>query len=333
MEFSLAFPDLPPLPSLLATLSSPQPFESLIPSGGRRRSHYLEAVTWLLQKGLVTQLRVYMTLVATPEIKRAAYEKAEERQRRRRTSRQSDFSQEGDDYDEDDDYSEGREEEGRSSGVTPERRRSDSMQRRDGSSGRRKPRRRSTKGTVRGDGTIDREEGGSSGIGSAKQGLSSITISSASASDSRGERSRSDAPSSSSFERDEAGLTRSPLPASFPNNYPYMSAASAAAAARPRTSGLHRNIADEKSPRSAARSARCDGGIFEGVQRDGTPDESEATSRARKVFLAALNAPSIIANPAEPSSEEDLWIREILETSGEKRSGQKRKGTTAAFTR
>jgi hypothetical protein len=92
-------------------------------------------------------------------------------------------------------------------------------------------------------------------------------------------------------------------------------------------------MADEKSPRSAAHSGRGDGGVFEDMRRDVTPGESEATSRARKVFLAALNAPSIIANPAEPSSEEDLWIREILETSGEKRSGQKRKGTTAAFTR
>lgn len=71
----------------------------------------------------------------------------------------------------------------------------------------------------------------------------------------------------------------------------------------------------------------------EDLRRNDTVDESETTSRARKVFLAALNAPSIIANPAEPSTEEDLWIREILETRAEERSGQRHKGTTAAFTR
>jgi hypothetical protein len=69
------------------------------------------------------------------------------------------------------------------------------------------------------------------------------------------------------------------------------------------------------------------------MRRDGAPDESEATSRARRVFLAALNAPSIIANPAEPSSEEDLWICEILEASEDEQSGPRRKSTTAAFTR
>jgi len=73
-DFAVAFPELPPLPALLATLSSPQPFETLVPPGSHFRPIYLDALTWLLQHGLIDQLRVYMNVVATPEIKRTAYE-------------------------------------------------------------------------------------------------------------------------------------------------------------------------------------------------------------------------------------------------------------------
>ena len=90
-----------------------------------------------------------------------------------------------------------------------------------------------------------------------------------------------------------------------------MSAVSASAAARPTSSSLHRRppapvtapaTADSQSTRKSANLA----------DSTGTKNEKkESSSKARKIFLSALNAPSIIANPGEPSAEEDLWIQEI----------------------
>ena len=75
---------------------------------------------------------------------------------------------------------------------------------------------------------------------------------------------------------------RSPLPSSFPQNYPYMSAASANAI----------------RPKKLAQSSN---------------QRSRVESEERHAFLAALSAPSIIANPSELLNEEELWISEIVE--------------------
>lgn len=238
------FPELPSLPVLLATLSSPQPFETIVPPGSKYRSVYMEALTWLLQQDLVTQLRVYMNLVATPEIKRLAYEKEEARQKRRRSMSTSEHS--------------AGEEDDRSQKST-------------------------TRGTSRSPAS---RGGGESGISNQ----SNISITSHNTSQ---DSSNEDDASSSHLTYTN---TRSPLPRSFPQNYPYISAASASTANRPKSANLHNR----------------------GLRYDHQSDHRRSSSHrmssgARRTFLSALNAPSIIANPSEPSSEEELWIAEMVE--------------------
>lgn len=231
----------------MATLSTPQPFETLLTPGHRLRSVYLDALTWLLQNELLIQLKVHMNLLATPDIKRAAYEKEEAKQQRKASSDVSG-------HDEDDgDFVEGAEvKEGTASTATGDNR------------------------------------GKSSSVND-----SNFTISSAS---SRGEEGGS----SNEGELEHASATRSPLPRSFPNSYPYISAASAAFASKPTSSRLHN-----------------------------AKKGSKMAARERRAYLASLNAPSIIANPSEPTAEEELWIKEIVSQV------ESDKGTisTAAFQR
>ncbi|CAE6533167.1 unnamed protein product [Rhizoctonia solani] len=67
--FSRLFPTVPPLPSLLATLTSySRPFSSLIPSRDHR-SFYLEVLIWLLRHGLLEKLHIRVRIVATAEIR------------------------------------------------------------------------------------------------------------------------------------------------------------------------------------------------------------------------------------------------------------------------
>lgn len=172
-----------------------------------------------------------MILIATPDIKRAAYEKEEAKQKRKAGS---DVSLQEDD--EDNEAVEGQDVK-------------DSMA-----------------STATGD---DAGKGRSTND-------SNFTISSSS---SRGE----DGGSSNEGEIDHASATRSPLPRSFPNSYPYISAASATFASKPTSSRLH-------NARNGAAVA----------------------ARERRAYLASLNAPSIISNPSEPTAEEELWIKEII---------------------
>lgn len=248
MEFGAVFPDLPPLSRLLAALSTPQPFETLLAPGTRLRTVYLDALTWLLQHGLLIQLKVHMNLIATPEIKRSAYEKEEAKQKRRASS---DMSAP------DDEDGEG--------------------------------------GDINGRGT---STDGDAGISAKDKGESTndsnFTISSSSS-------RRGDGLSSNEGDGDHASSdTRSPLPRSFPNSYPYISAASAAFAAKPTRSRLH-----------------------------GSKGNAATSTKERRAYLASLNAPSLIANPSEPTAEEELWINEIIYQV----EAEKGHGSTIAFQR
>lgn len=205
--------------------------------GHRLRSAYLDALTWLLQNELLIQLKVHMNLLATPEIKRAAYEKEEAKQQRKASS----------------DVSIQEDEEAVMAGQGAK----DSLAS------------TTSEGGIRGRSVND----------------SNFTISSAS---SRGEEGGSE----NDGELDHTDSVRSPLPRSFPNSYPYISAASAAFASKPTASRLH-NV-------------------------KGT---AGTAARERRAYLASLNAPSIIANPSEPTAEEELWIKEIIcQVEGEKGS-------------
>lgn len=287
-EFAWQFPDLPSLPALLASLSPPIPFDTLIPSGpgaSHLRGIYLDALIWLLRHDLVYQMRLFATLIANPEIKRAAYEREEARQKREK-GKGSNFSEKS---------------------ISSERDKR-KIQRQD-----------SRVDPDEGDG----EEGGSSGF-SARTTSSNATIAGSMPHTAPSGAKLSSTPASitsTSHEGKAASLTtsdtsggssglhgladnRSPLPSSYPSSYPYMSAVSAMAAARPSASGLHRhqpsssvNQADSASTGSSMRSG---------------------PSKSRKVFLSALNAPSIISNPGEPTAEEELWIQEIQRTVTER---------------
>lgn len=79
---------------------------------------------------------------------------------------------------------------------------------------------------------------------------------------------------------------RSPLPRSFPYNYPYISAISASSV-HPRHTTFHGGHRHDRNRQEA--------------------------SKDRQAFLSALSAPSIIANPSEMSREEESWIAEIIE--------------------
>lgn len=223
---------MPQLPSLLASLSTPQPFEVIVPSGSRRRAVYLEALTWLLRQDLVVQIRVCINLLATADIKKAAYER----------------------------------EQARHKFASPSNASVNNMS--------------NEHNSISGDDSLRKCAKGVDTLGLSEEddeenpNQSSVTISSGSA-----PSTVTGAGSSDGFAH--SSETRSPLPASFPQNYPYISALSASSM-KPRTSALH-------------------GG--HGINDD----------QARKSFLAALSAPSIIANPSELSSEEELWISEIIE--------------------
>ncbi|CAE6383966.1 unnamed protein product [Rhizoctonia solani] len=69
--FSRLFSTVPPLPSLLATLTSySRPFSTLIPSRDHR-SFYMEVLVWLLRHGLLEKLHLRVRIVATAEIRAA----------------------------------------------------------------------------------------------------------------------------------------------------------------------------------------------------------------------------------------------------------------------
>ncbi|CAE6456902.1 unnamed protein product [Rhizoctonia solani] len=69
--FSRLFSTVPPLPSLLATLTSySRPFSSLIPSRDHRL-FYMEVLIWLLRHGLLEKLHLRVRIVATAEVRAA----------------------------------------------------------------------------------------------------------------------------------------------------------------------------------------------------------------------------------------------------------------------
>lgn len=231
---------------MLAILSTPQPFETLLTPGHRLRSVYLDALTWLLQSELLVQLKVHMNLLATPDIKRAAYEKEEAKQQRKASSDVS--LQEDEDVD------------------LVEEDTKDSMA---------------------------SSNGAMEATKSRFNNNSNFTISSAST---RGEEGGSE----DEGDNDHTSATRSPLPRSFPSSYPYMSAASAAFASKPTSSRLHNSKGGSARP-----------------------------AKERRAYLASLNAPSVIANPSEPTTEEELWIKEMISQV----ESEKGSASTPAFQR
>ncbi|GAA5888026.1 hypothetical protein JCM6882_000255 [Rhodosporidiobolus microsporus] len=67
--FSTAFPSLPPLPALLASLTPCEPYSTLIPAS--QRALYLNALVFLLRHDIVEKQRTFVRVVASEEIKRA----------------------------------------------------------------------------------------------------------------------------------------------------------------------------------------------------------------------------------------------------------------------
>lgn len=187
-----------------------------------------------------------MNLIATPNIKRAAYEKEEAKQKRKAGSDVSLQDDEDADVGEDDDV--------RDSLAST-----------------------TTEDAGKGQATND----------------SNFTIASRS---SRGDTGGS----SNEGEADHASATRSPLPRSFPNSYPYISAASAAFASKPTSNRLH-----------------------------GAKSGAAMAAKERRIYLASLAAPSIISNPSEPTAEEELWIKEIINQV----EAEKGSASTPAFQR
>lgn len=237
VAFAHEFPEMPPLPTLLAEMSAPVPFEVHTKAMHVSKSMANATLVWLLQRELIVQAHLYMVLVASPDIKRQAYEREEARQKHRRES--SDGSANGGDPTDGDDE--------------------------DGSARFGRP--------------IQRSDTGLSSIHESESlsrvsEHSNITITSNSSTQRTGS---SDGPSMNT-------VPRSPLPSSFPQSYPYMSAAAATAAAHPKKS--HLGTFDRPARHSKDKKSRC-------------------------IFLSALTAPSIIATPAETTAEEELWIAEI----------------------
>jgi hypothetical protein len=182
----------------------------------------------------VTQVKLYLNLIVTPELKRLAYEKEEARHRRRGSSDASATTEEED------------EEKGteRNASIGT----GDSKTKKDA-----------------------RDSGDPNG--------SNITASSNSASLPSSNSNFDDTGSSDGAAH--SADVRSPLPRSFPHNYPYISAVSSSSAARPQKSELR--------------------------------TRHRKTSINRRAFLSALGAPSILENPSELSSEEELWLAEMLD--------------------
>ncbi|GAA5868309.1 hypothetical protein JCM1840_005630 [Sporobolomyces johnsonii] len=72
LSFRSTFRNLPPLPLLLAHLSSNEPYSVGIPSP-LQRGLYLNALVWLLRHEVVDKQRTYVRILASEEIKQAAF--------------------------------------------------------------------------------------------------------------------------------------------------------------------------------------------------------------------------------------------------------------------
>ncbi|KZT50583.1 hypothetical protein CALCODRAFT_179584 [Calocera cornea HHB12733] len=84
--FARRFPALPHLAAILSSLSlSPAPFASIVPAPKDRQA-YLDALIWLLERGLVQMMHVRVRLVAPRELKEAAYAQHAARANRRKLS-------------------------------------------------------------------------------------------------------------------------------------------------------------------------------------------------------------------------------------------------------
>jgi hypothetical protein len=72
--YSLVFPTLPGLATILSALSdTPRPWMMLIPSSDHKQAYY-EILAWLLKNGWVTQLRTFAYVRVSPEVKKAVRE-------------------------------------------------------------------------------------------------------------------------------------------------------------------------------------------------------------------------------------------------------------------
>ena len=59
---------MPPLATILGAISSPKQFGASIPGKGQRTT-YFSALIWLLKNDLVTQMNLYVRIIASPAIK------------------------------------------------------------------------------------------------------------------------------------------------------------------------------------------------------------------------------------------------------------------------
>ncbi len=96
VKFRQAFPNLPPLTSILSLISTnsdrPHPINSIIPSRDHR-DLYMNAVSWLMKRGYLTQLCTFLWLKITKQIKIKVDEEVEiERKRKESMKKKKEFN-------------------------------------------------------------------------------------------------------------------------------------------------------------------------------------------------------------------------------------------------
>ena len=89
--FAARYPTLPPLPRLLHAISQRNaPYSALVPSRDHR-TLYMDVLAWLLRRGWLIELRTFVWVKVTPEVKRAV---VIERRRRRSSAKSTDLFEE-----------------------------------------------------------------------------------------------------------------------------------------------------------------------------------------------------------------------------------------------
>jgi hypothetical protein len=91
--YAARFPTLPSLPKILSMLSgTPRPYRTFIPTNEHREA-YMEILAWLMRGGWVTQLRTFVWVRVTPQIKALV---AQDLEREAATKKAEDARRDGD---------------------------------------------------------------------------------------------------------------------------------------------------------------------------------------------------------------------------------------------
>lgn len=86
--FAARFPTVPPLPRILHAISQRNaPYSALVPSRDHRNL-YIDVLAWLLRRGWLIELRTFVWVKVTPDVKRAVQY---ERRRRRSSAKSTDL--------------------------------------------------------------------------------------------------------------------------------------------------------------------------------------------------------------------------------------------------